>query len=108
MVLGPSPIDELSPRLKKAVAEFNRSEHQRNQVLREWADLRQRLAQSPESLVLVRQFERKTAMLREVENGFNGAVARVRQLQNQIAVEFNRWSWNAREAASQAAAPKSV
>jgi hypothetical protein len=87
-----SPIEPLTAEFRKALGELGVIEGRRNEVLAEWAAARTQLARQGPRYGRTTEFERLTALLREVNEQFVEAQRRVRRLDHEMGEAQARWS----------------
>ena len=88
----PSPVEGMMRELAEAKAKLNKVEAARNTTMREWADLRSRLAKDGTQIELIRTYERKVVALNELNARFVACQDDVHKIMRRMREGHQRWA----------------
>ena len=90
------PIEGLAPQFTAAVKELDSVADQRNSTLAKWAAAKTALAADGHQGWLRVEYERLTALVRELDDRLAKAQAEVRRIDSEMATAYQEWCWRAR------------
>jgi hypothetical protein len=87
-----SPVEGMMRELATAKAELNKVEAARNTTMREWASLRAELQKDGRQIELMRNYERKTVALNELNARFVACQDDVHKIMGRMRQGHAQWS----------------